>query len=220
MILSLIEISCMGNSNRYTMYANLKDSTIISLQMMSIFLRISFILQFIWNIELSIASQCACATDNVHVRSGAGTTHNILGTLNTGSCVTYKEHMMSATGYQWANVDYHGQVSEAVPRIIILYNTHWILDIYCNLSKLRKHISLYLTCDYYFQHGHIGQAFKTQIPIIHYTGMLKNSPSRYTYKNHIFVLISFRMDGQRRITLPLRRVHVRTQLKDSFMELI
>lgn len=83
-------------------------------------IRISFLLQFICNIELSIASQCACATDNVHVRSGAGTTNHILGTLSTGSCVTYKEHMMSATGYQWANVDYHGQVSEAVPRIIIL----------------------------------------------------------------------------------------------------
>eukprot|EP00105_Crassostrea_gigas_P006403 XP_011420323.1 PREDICTED: peptidoglycan-recognition protein SC2 isoform X1 [Crassostrea gigas] len=77
--------------------------------MISLFLKASFILQFICNIEFSIASQCACATDYVHVRSGAGTTHHILGTLSTGSCVTFKEHMMSATGYQWANVDYHGQ---------------------------------------------------------------------------------------------------------------
>uniref|UniRef100_A0A8W8NS38 Uncharacterized protein n=1 Tax=Magallana gigas TaxID=29159 RepID=A0A8W8NS38_MAGGI len=77
--------------------------------MMSLFIRASFLLQFICNIEISIASQCACATDYVHVRSGAGTTHHILGTLSTGSCVTFKEHMMSATGYQWANVDYHGQ---------------------------------------------------------------------------------------------------------------
>lgn len=105
--------------------------------MMSLFIRASFLLQFICNIEISIASQCACATDYVHVRSGAGTTHHILGTLSTGSCVTFKEHMMSATGYQWANVDYHGQVSLSVPSVIVY-------KIQAMFSKILKEIALFL----------------------------------------------------------------------------
>ncbi|XP_046381018.1 uncharacterized protein LOC124152217 isoform X1 [Haliotis rufescens] len=51
------------------------------------------------------AAQCACATGNVHVRSGVGTSHAILGTLNTGSCVTYKGDETSG----WVHVDFNGQ---------------------------------------------------------------------------------------------------------------
>ena len=61
-------------------------------------------------IKSLIASECACATTNVHVRSAAGTTHHILGTLSTGSCVAFKGQVSPVGGYHWANVDYHGQV--------------------------------------------------------------------------------------------------------------
>lgn len=62
-------------------------------------------------LQFSTADECACATGNVHVRSGAGTTHSILGTLPTDSCLAFKGHLSTVSGTHWANVDYHGQVS-------------------------------------------------------------------------------------------------------------
>lgn len=63
-------------------------------------------------LQFSTADECACATGNVHVRSGAGTTHSILGTLPTDSCLAFKGHLSTVSGTHWANVDYHGQVSD------------------------------------------------------------------------------------------------------------
>ncbi|XP_060586631.1 peptidoglycan-recognition protein SC2-like [Ruditapes philippinarum] len=54
-------------------------------------------------------AQCACATTNVHVRDGAGTTHTILTTLATGHCLTFKGHRQTVSGASWVNVDYHGK---------------------------------------------------------------------------------------------------------------
>lgn len=58
----------------------------------------------------SNAEECACATGNVHIRSGAGVGHGILGVLSTDSCLTFKGHLASVSGTHWANVDYDGQV--------------------------------------------------------------------------------------------------------------
>lgn len=66
----------------------------------------------LFHLQFSTADECACATGNVHVRSGAGTTHSILGTLPTDSCLAFKGHLSTVSGTHWANVDYHGQVSD------------------------------------------------------------------------------------------------------------
>lgn len=63
----------------------------------------------LFHLQFSTADECACATGNVHVRSGAGTTHSILGTLPTDSCLAFKGHLSTVSGTHWANVDYHGQ---------------------------------------------------------------------------------------------------------------
>nr|WVH45108.1 PGRP-S3 [Archivesica marissinica] len=61
---------------------------------------------------LSVSSvsctQCACATGNVHVRNGAGTSHTILTTLTTSNCLTFKGHRQTVSGSHWVNVDYQG----------------------------------------------------------------------------------------------------------------
>lgn len=62
----------------------------------------------LFHLQFSTADECACATGNVHVRSGAGTTHSILGTLPTDSCLAFKGHLSTVSGTHWANVDYHG----------------------------------------------------------------------------------------------------------------
>ncbi|XP_052090799.1 peptidoglycan-recognition protein SC2-like [Mytilus californianus] len=54
------------------------------------------------------AAQCGCATDSLHVRSGAGTTHRIMGTIPAGECHTDKGGRQTANGYTWANIDYNG----------------------------------------------------------------------------------------------------------------
>uniref|UniRef100_K1RBE8 Peptidoglycan recognition protein n=1 Tax=Magallana gigas TaxID=29159 RepID=K1RBE8_MAGGI len=63
----------------------------------------------LFHLQFSTADECACATGNVHIRSGAGTTHSILGTLPTDSCLAFKGHLSTVSGTHWANVDYHGQ---------------------------------------------------------------------------------------------------------------
>lgn len=60
-------------------------------------------------LQFSTADECTCATGNVHVRSGAWTTHLILGTLPTDSCLAFKGQPSTVSGTHWANVDYHGQ---------------------------------------------------------------------------------------------------------------
>ncbi|XP_046572377.1 uncharacterized protein LOC124280482 [Haliotis rubra] len=57
------------------------------------------------NLHGASAAQCACARGNVHVRSGAGTSHAVLGTLISGSCVTYEGDQSSG----WVHVDYNGR---------------------------------------------------------------------------------------------------------------
>lgn len=66
----------------------------------------------LFHLQFSTADECACATGNVHVRSGAGTTHSILGTLPTDSCLAFKGHLSTVSDTHWANVDYHGQASD------------------------------------------------------------------------------------------------------------
>ncbi|KAL4233783.1 hypothetical protein ACF0H5_008461 [Mactra antiquata] len=61
------------------------------------------------NVEEVLSAQCACATTNVHVRDGAGTTHTIYTTLITGHCLTYKGHQQTVNGAAWVNVDYNGK---------------------------------------------------------------------------------------------------------------
>ncbi|XP_050418332.1 peptidoglycan-recognition protein LB [Patella vulgata] len=54
----------------------------------------------------TLTSKCACATGNVHVRSGAGTSHGILGTMAIGSCLPFKGDRSTVGGLSWAHVDY------------------------------------------------------------------------------------------------------------------
>lgn len=55
--------------------------------------------------------ECACATANVHVRDGIGTSANILSTLPNGDCLLFKGDTGTDTaGSSWVNVDYNGQV--------------------------------------------------------------------------------------------------------------
>ncbi|XP_061190662.1 peptidoglycan recognition protein 1-like [Saccostrea echinata] len=68
-----------------------------------------FFLFYIYQINYSNAEECACATGNVHIRSGAGVSHAILGTLPTDSCLAFKGHLTTVSGTHWAHVDYHGQ---------------------------------------------------------------------------------------------------------------
>ena len=72
-----------------------------------------FVLVFIVDTYVNwvFAADCACATTAVNVRDGAGTTHNILTTLQPGHCLTYKNHRQNVDGADWVNVDYHGRVS-------------------------------------------------------------------------------------------------------------
>ena len=71
------------------------------------------------HVQMSNGEECACATGNVHIRSGAGTTHSILGTLTAESCLAFKGHMTTISGTHWANVDYQGQVRKQ--GIVLLY---------------------------------------------------------------------------------------------------
>ncbi|XP_052262662.1 peptidoglycan-recognition protein SC2-like isoform X3 [Dreissena polymorpha] len=57
----------------------------------------------------TLAADCACATTAVHVRDGAGTTHNTLTTLATGHCLTFKGQRQTVAGDSWVNVDYNGR---------------------------------------------------------------------------------------------------------------
>ncbi|XP_045196740.1 peptidoglycan-recognition protein SC2-like [Mercenaria mercenaria] len=67
------------------------------------------VLTALFGVDNVQGSQCACATTDVHVRNGAGTTHTILTTLATGHCLTFKGHRQTVSGASWVNVNYHGQ---------------------------------------------------------------------------------------------------------------
>ncbi|ESO82488.1 hypothetical protein LOTGIDRAFT_197928, partial [Lottia gigantea] len=64
------------------------------------------LLQYV--IEVNSAT-CACATLQVHVRSGAGTKYPILGSLAQSKCLTYEGNQVTANGYKWAHVTYNGK---------------------------------------------------------------------------------------------------------------
>ncbi|KAK7110408.1 peptidoglycan-recognition protein SC2-like [Littorina saxatilis] len=56
-----------------------------------------------------VDARCACATETLHVRSGAGTSHAILHTMAKGECLTYHDDSKHADGYNWLHVDFHGK---------------------------------------------------------------------------------------------------------------
>ena len=58
----------------------------------------------------AFAAQCACSTDSLHIRTGAGTSYRLLGTMYPGECHTDKGGRHTANGYTWANIDYNGHV--------------------------------------------------------------------------------------------------------------
>ena len=62
------------------------------------------------------------ATDNVYMRSGAGTSYNVLATLQYNTAVTYLNEKKNNNNYNWAKVQYEGK-------------TGWIADKYLKTSK-------------------------------------------------------------------------------------
>lgn len=75
---------------------------------MKIILTLGFIL--ICQVNDVFSAQCACATTDVNVRDGAGTSHSILTVLMDGHCLPYTGNRQTVSGYDWLNVDYNGQV--------------------------------------------------------------------------------------------------------------
>ena len=59
----------------------------------------------------ALGGQCACSTYYLHVRSEAGTSHSILGTMTNGECHPDKGGRKNVGGLEWANIDYNGHVS-------------------------------------------------------------------------------------------------------------
>ncbi|KAK7110410.1 peptidoglycan-recognition protein SC2-like isoform X2 [Littorina saxatilis] len=55
------------------------------------------------------AAQCACATQALNVRSGAGTNHGVLHLMAPGECLTYHGDSTAAGGYTWYHLDYQGK---------------------------------------------------------------------------------------------------------------
>lgn len=62
------------------------------------------------------------ATDNVYMRSGAGTSYNVLATLQYNTAVTYLNEKKNNNNFNWAKVQYEGK-------------TGWIADKYLKTSK-------------------------------------------------------------------------------------
>lgn len=62
------------------------------------------------------------ATDNVYMRSGAGTSYNVLATLQYNTAVTYLNEKKNNNNYNWAKVQYKDK-------------TGWIADKYLKTSK-------------------------------------------------------------------------------------
>ncbi|XP_070174181.1 lysozyme g-like [Littorina saxatilis] len=54
------------------------------------------------------AAECACATQTLHVRSGAGTTHGIIGSASPGTCMPHNGQKASGNGYTWLHVEFNG----------------------------------------------------------------------------------------------------------------
>ncbi|KAJ8302650.1 hypothetical protein KUTeg_019046 [Tegillarca granosa] len=71
-------------------------------------------LLFLVNVSI-VNSQCACATTDVHVRSGPGVHSHVYTTLFKNHCLTEKRNGATthADGYDWVNVDYNGKVGLA-----------------------------------------------------------------------------------------------------------
>jgi len=55
------------------------------------------------------AAQCGCATETLHVRDGAGTTHTIIHTMNAGECLPYQGNSQAGGGYTWMHLTYNGK---------------------------------------------------------------------------------------------------------------
>ncbi|XP_048247770.1 peptidoglycan-recognition protein SC2-like isoform X1 [Haliotis rufescens] len=62
-----------------------------------------------FSLEAARAAKCACATTSVHVRSGAGTSHAILGTAHGGNCFPFKGDESKSGAYEWVHVDFTGK---------------------------------------------------------------------------------------------------------------
>lgn len=57
----------------------------------------------------SDANDCACATGDVNVRTGAGIEHAVIGVLNAGHCVEFTGHLLTIGSSHWASVHFQGQ---------------------------------------------------------------------------------------------------------------
>ncbi|KAL8613357.1 hypothetical protein ACOMHN_052596 [Nucella lapillus] len=55
------------------------------------------------------ATRCACATANVHLRSGPGTTYGIVSTLSSHHCLPHDGRQLNGNGYLWYHLDFQGQ---------------------------------------------------------------------------------------------------------------
>lgn len=74
-------------------------------------------------VSVSTCSLCACATTDVHVRDGVGTSANILDTLMPSDCLPFKNLRGSDDGgASWVNVDFQGEVNKIIVfRLYYLY---------------------------------------------------------------------------------------------------
>ncbi|KAK7109321.1 peptidoglycan-recognition protein SC2-like [Littorina saxatilis] len=55
------------------------------------------------------ASQCACATERLHLRNGPGTTHDVITTLASQQCLPHDGQQQVQGSYTWLHLDYNGQ---------------------------------------------------------------------------------------------------------------
>lgn len=57
------------------------------------------------------ALNCVCATSNVNIRSGPGTSNSKIGLLTVGSCLPYGGVRQVGGSYYWEQVYFEGGVS-------------------------------------------------------------------------------------------------------------
>lgn len=87
-------------------YTNM-NHTNVAVYLQMVVLQVFFYAIFL---HITSAERCACATGNVHMRDGAGVTHNVVGTMTPGECVSYKGDKIPVGSMQWAHVEYNGNV--------------------------------------------------------------------------------------------------------------
>ena len=57
-----------------------------------------------------VSDECACAKDNVNIRTGPGLDQATVGRATSGQCFRFIGHIQSNDQHHWANVQYNGQV--------------------------------------------------------------------------------------------------------------